>query len=314
MKHVRGVELSKLEEWRLVGDEDDPFVPEPVEGKRKGYRDYKQSRGHTRQDLNLLRKRRAELTKVLNRVPWKFRFYFFVQPVSKSGAKGPSDTRGGYRDKSDNTYFMNMWDDKITEQQARKAFKDYGEPFPKKWKDSINVIHSGISSPQEGNLPPSPWMVIHRLAHPVLGRSMPSRGWGSFYGQAWKDFIETVYMDERWMARYGGLKDQDQALDLMEYNKLVETMFTFRSARLSRIESSIEAIHEIFTDFIYKGGKLGETNPPPRSITKEWGTEHMGTAFGSDKEIELAVRKLKRELKAGFVDDLNKAVGQWYYT
>ena len=302
MRYVESIELSKLAKWKIIGDENDPFVPKPVEGQRRGYRDLPQSRGLTEQDLNLLRKRRAELTKILDRVPWKFRFYFFVQPVSKSGVVGPPDGLG-YKREGDPSYFVTSWQEKLTKKQAQKAFEDYGEPFPKKWKDSINIIHAGTTTPEVDNLPPTPWMIIHRVAHAVLLHStIYARDWHSHYGKAWKDFIDKVYSTD---------VKSDESTDLMHYNKLVETMFTFRSARLDRIQTATEAIHEIFTDFIYKSGKLGRLNLPPKSIKQKG----VGVRTrGSDKEIELAMRKLKKDLVAGFVRDLNKAVGKWYYT
>ena len=289
MKLLESFELAKLEDWQLVGDEDNPFVPKPVRGESPRYRARTQSRGHSEQDLNLLRKRKAELTKVLDRVPWKFRFYFFIQPVLKK-RKG-TRPRLGNRGK---TYFPSELDGILTTAQARKAFKDYGEPFPGDGREAINVIHAGVTFSSKGyaspQVPPTPWMILHRVAHPIVS-----------LGQYWDAF-------GKWLGVVYGLYEPDEDVEyIVEDNKIIERLFNFRSARKRTLLNSTEGIHEIFVDFIFNKGQLNKMNPGYPEKVRDWETWYR-------KESPMRGRvTLREDLEAAVTNDLNRAVGKWYY-
>ena len=294
MNHEERLELSKLVRWNIVGDESDPYVPEKIRGKHKHFRAAKDRKGFSKKDLNIIRKTYPRLQEVLDRSPWKFRLHFFVQPKALDPSKGRIGRRG------DKNFYFGGGQGGLDLAVVRQAFADYGEPFPAKWKDSINVILTGSffnEDPAYRNMPPSPWIVIHNMAHALV------KSYEFAYHYALLGLMKNAY-------------DGGQILttsDLENNKKLIETVFNFRSARMGRLRNFNEGLHEIFTSFVHNGGKLGRLNTPPDTIVQGRYKENELSLSDNTGKVEKALKRFRKDIERGSRRALRKAKGGWYY-
>ena len=296
MRYDARLELSKLAQWNIVGDEDKPYIPKGDKGGKRrpfGPRDRFDNHGFTEEELRLINKTRPKLARILDRSPWNFRLHFFVLPYKKSkfGRK--------------KTYFVED-EREITLLDAKKAFSDYGEPFPENWKDSINIIMTG-SFFNEGtggrNMAPTPWIVMHNMAH-----GLKHQGYFQEYQRAFNFLFQQVYQ--------GYLQQKDRRVsNMVRFSRVVETMFDFKSARQGRLRNFSEAMYEIFTSFMHNGGKLKGLNLPPAAIKTRSRTlylhEDMNGELALDY-IEDRVGEFKWRMEEASRESLNKSVGKWF--
>ena len=302
MKHEERLEHAKLEEWKLIGDEDQLFVQEhDVKPYKKGLpgRRVTQFRGFSRTDLNVLKRTKPKLEKVLNRVPWKFRLYFFLEPTSR------------HRPLRD---LISISEGPITRRTAFKAFDLVNFPVPGKWNDSINVLIQGSFFNQAAagrNMPPTSWVIVHWIGHVVLKAG--SDNLGNAYYLAFHRLLTTIYEGRWWPLspiKDGTLMrfDVPTIRNMVGSSHIIESMFSFRSARERNVRTFFEGVYEIFSHYIHQKGQIGELNPPPETIFGGAAAEFTR----KDAKVEPALERFAKDMETAFERDLGKAVGEWF--
>ena len=308
MEHENRIERAKLEQWNLVGDVDKPYNPYVAgNDKRKPWGRRKAGdRGFSKEELDFLRKTYPRLKKVLDKSHWKFRVHFFILPwpgtVKRTGLQ----------------YFAGHEVKSIPLSEVKKAFQDYHEPYPGDGKDSINVILTGSffnEGPGKRNMAPTPWIVIHNMAH-----ALQSLFYSDFIF-AVRNFVDdTYFLDDEGNRKFDypfpdpAKGHYREFMSIVMDSRILETVFTFASARRGRIRNFGEGMLEIFTSFVHNGGKLGKVNPPPDYLRVEYGGSKYGVRVQRDVQERM---KSHMDYFKGMLEEiadraLDRAVGKWY--
>ena len=297
------IRLAKLDKWQIVGDKpyELPYYSSEMMPDKRGLqkRSVIDARGFTEADMRVLNRARAKITKVLDKVPWKFRLHFFLQPeflAPRGDLHNLVDTEGPIKTK-----------------EAQKMFWAYEEKWDKNWQNSINLIVRGafFNEAESGhNLPPTAWIIAHWIGHSLLkgyeGRRLL---FGEKYEWAFLDLLQNSYFDDD--RNMGSLRPRGSwTYDIGK--KVLEGMFTFRSARRGEIRNFYEGVHEMFALFLQRGGTLGKVGLPPEKVQLR---RKSLTRYDEDDPaaaLRQQVDDFKERVEKGFREDLNNAVGKWF--
>ena len=147
---VATVEKAKLKLWDYLGFEDGVFDSwgdgDPYDGPLSGY---------SKRELKVIQSTNVKLARMLSRSKHDFRVFFLLE-------EDIENEFDDYRE-SGPVPFSNV----------ASILKSMGLAVPRNSSRSVNVILTGLGQAftDKGNLPPTPWIVVHWIAHGVLKTS-----------------------------------------------------------------------------------------------------------------------------------------------
>jgi len=129
--------------------------------------------------------------------------------------------------------------------------------------DAVNIIYTNNKGSER--VPMTGWIMAHRFGHALF------RFNSSYYFREAVGVLER-YLDQ-YMDSYGVRKEaprysEYKSIDTPSSVKILQAICTFRSARENNLRNPMEAIHELFAQYIITGTL--KFNPLPRSI--KWKT------------------------------------------
>ena len=234
--------LARLKSWDFIGTKED-FEPVADDGGDV-------NRGWRQKDLQLLEKRNLDVRKMLSKSPFDFSLYFVLDKEVNAVMRkwGPSEAP-------------------LREEHKRGIREDLsslggGHDLPED-RSAINVVLTGMGNTfgKEDNLPPTPWIVVHWIAHGV----MKTKGGGNFleadrydtYNKAW-EILADAYADAA-----VGVDRRDVKSPFVfvpgwkSYKKemlgFMHRALTFRAARKGLGRDPWELLHDLLAQYIVKG-------------------------------------------------------------
>ena len=312
MRHVRGIELSKLEEWRLLGGWGQEHKDEwdaDVADKDSFYKRPDEEQRFSERSQRVLKNNKAKLEKVLSKSPYSFNLFFLRAGRAEKKRWHLLRDNGG--------------EGQIKNEKALEVLREENTDIDNlSWERSINFIFFGLPVTNR-QLPPTPWIVLHWMAHALTAgadgkiRQGPEDWsnvnqlgiWDLFdaaFNESYK-FTSGMFSDE---VSEGGEVLPESDREEFYRGVLMPAVLTFRSARAKKLTSASEGVMDLFAQYIWNAGKLGLNRPPKNLRTRRtmYGVmefEDNGTAFANFK-------KLRTELKVIFKRVMDNAVGKWY--
>ena len=214
-------ELSKLSTYQIVGEP----LPDANYDKYSIPDDDIRSYGISRPWAKAIQKSEKKLEQILKNLPFDFKFYFLTSP------------RIRYNITDDGAMLK-----RNQLERKHKLFKQVPES-PK----SINVVYTGWGYQKGmGVVPPTPWMILHRMCHGLYVYEFVDHFEVSIL-RAYYDFMTKVYGDSEkpgidykndgWIEFEIGEKNQSQ-------------LFTFKSARDDNISTTHEGLMDLMVQTI----------------------------------------------------------------
>ncbi len=229
-----------------------------------------------------------------------------------------------------NLYFVNSKEaDKFTEvgvvtlDWLKQNLGDevYNAVAPNIDNDAINVVF--INNKGVENMPMTPWIMAHRIAH-ALGRTGGSRKRQiqtydtvsdtifnvtgqimDYYGYTSMPDSEREHMNRRY--GYSNADSKNSRRNELILKHLFTQVCTFRSARKNEIRDWFEVLHELFAQYITTGNI--KFKPAPNKV----GSSHTGVFWlknGAEEDVNDLLGMLSRDLKYLFDDMLGEAVNK----
>lgn len=261
-------EKAKLELWDFIGKPEDEYSDESWTG-------------YSKREMRVLQNTNVKLARMLSRSKIKFRIFFILDPqagvdISKWEGEGP-----------------------VKYSRVSRELKRNKLPVPAKDPSSINVLLSGMgeSFKEKENLPPTPWIIIHWIAHGV----MKKHATGAFMSNDDYNFIKHDFTDTLgyiYTSPYVNRIDDDRILDFMH------SAFQFRSARKRMIRNIYEGMHDLMAEYIIRGDiRVG---PLPDKMGD------LSLLKGEETIVKDTMDNLMSKLKERFDEQLKAAKGRWY--
>ena len=309
MNHEERLELSKLNEWKLLGGWGKEH-PDEYTGKQRF-----PERSH-----NVLLKNKPKLDAVLSKSPYDFNIFFL---------------RRGRKEKR-KWHILSSGDEGFLDGRSALAFmrEENVDVDALRWRKSINFIFLGTGI-DSNNLPPTPWIVLHWMAHALTAGADGTSHDKNEYTDAmstlgmWKEvgaLIEDAYVTDVDNIKNWGFMEREAynvVLDLDDMgadfqphprtsafllNDFFPAVFTFRSARDKKMVTIEEGVQDLFTQFIWNGRKGIEVKSPSKIFMYE--DEFLVKKSGADGVF----RNFKKKMDGIFKRIMDNAVGKWYYT
>ena len=261
--------VAKLGTWRILGEG----------GRAKAWESWR------KRDLALIYENKDKIKKFLSRSQYRFNVYILAGELEgmerNHVEEGPIDLR----------YLRHLL--------SVNGYKERIGDNPK----SINVILRGIGNAvgKQGNIPPTPWIVVHWIAHGVLKSSLTIY---HHLRDALREHILECIFD---------LEDISVRKHLTDPTDLMSRMFTFKSARRGILRNSNEGWHDLMVQFIVEGRirlakDLGEEGLTPPGLFDDKSKKLM-----PDREAyKDSVGEFKREVESIFDKALRRAVGRHF--
>ena len=274
------IEAAKLVGWEILGD------PEGLDEKYEGDLEDNPLFGYSKREFMVLQKTNVKLARMLAKTEHRFRLYFLLD--YDAGFELDDEPEGP-----------------INYSRLVKYLEEAGIDPPEKDSTSINIVMRGLGGAlvEKENLPPTPWIIVHWIAHAVSKDSDGYNRAGHWMYRNLKDTVNDV------IDGVYGTRGLDQSKEFLE------KLFQFRSARKRQVRNFYEALHDAFTEYLTTGDiRVGDMplsikqhplhgEDPPRRPKK-----------GSMDEIYLngVVEDMVDEFKAVFEQRLDSAEGKWY--
>ena len=288
MRRVRTIETATLVEWGLIGTE--PMADSDVEDTFSGFRE---------RELRVLEKTNVKLARMLSRNKTKFRL-FFALDESIAAALDNELEEGPAR-----------------YSEIRRVVAEWGnspDAIPKHDGNAVNVILRGMGDAfdDRDNLPPTPWIVIHWIAHGVLktgatpGRLSDTPAYAAVE-DAIGEAIEMLY--GVWLGPLSGVGGPKSSEMAELATKFIHSVFTFRSARKGILRNFWEGVHEAFTEWLTTG-RIKVRQPPDELKA---GRTHAGIGYDQkDSYVGEVMDDMLKALDKAFENVLADAKGKWY--
>ena len=227
---VPTAERAKLTLWDYIGDPDRSGMPDEFEEDEDGV-----WTGYSKRELRVIQGTNVKLARMLSKSKLKFRIFFVL------------DT-----DAAD--YLSEYSEGCINYSQLKMDLLRYKLNVPKKGADSINVVLRGMGTAfkERENLPPTPWIVIHWIAHGVMKDDNDN---SRYYTEIQNDVNDLLY------AMYG--IEPHKRLGPEYATEFFKHIFTFRSARKRLIRNIPEGAHDAMVEYITRGD-IRYKKPPPK--------------------------------------------------
>lgn len=257
IRHIIQDELAKLAYWDVIGEE---------------YYKGGGRRGFSEKWVNVANKTNIILKRYLSKLDIPVNVYFindrkFIEGISMR--EGP-----------------------ILKSRVMKAADKLGyKDRLKDGKGALNILLLGFGEVEKesGNIPPTPWIVIHWIAHGVM--NFRNDAYGKI-GDMFRDVIEELY-GHRFSFLDAAGKD------------FITGIGTFGAARRKKIRNAWEGVHDIFTQYI-KNGSITFNKPPERLFTS------VGYISLKKSRNKTVMKKLKKDLESFFDYALNQSKGMWF--
>ena len=282
MRRLRTTETATLVEWGLIGTE--PLADNDGEDDTfSGFRE---------RELRVLQRTNVKLARMLSRNKTKFRLFFAIDESVSSALDYDLD------------------EGLVTYGSMQRALTEFGVPahrLPKEDRSAVNVIFRGLGDGfnQRDNLPPTPWIVIHWIAHGVMktGTAADSAASYNAVQDTLTDAISSLYGIYTPRGNEGiNIKD-DAGRDFMH------SAFTFRSARKRMLRSWWEGIHELFAEWLSTGSVRWKT--PAQEIGRKPNKGFL-CCEPRDEYIGEIMDDMVKKLGRAFENVLADAKGSWY--
>ena len=246
--------IAKLKTWELLDERH--FFPAD---RRSGI-------GWRLKDLNLIQKGKSKLEKLLSKSPMNFNIYFLLTPLERGDLpenKTESPLKWG----------------KINKVLRRAGLDD---DIPKD-NSAVNIVLTGLGEEVgfADNLPPTPWIITHWIAHGVMKGDSDVLGVPDYEDNTgfirhlnglvidyvmdmaknpWDEDDEPEEYDEWEERKNSGELYYYEAGDDASDGQATETAFnfqkaafTFRSARTGKLRNGYEGWYELMAQYIIEG-------------------------------------------------------------
>ena len=261
--------LSRLSYWDLIGERHDP-----AENNYVGWR---------KKDIDLLQKRNLELKKLLSRSYYDFNLYVILDPVvgKYMQQRLPREEAVGFGE---------------VESVLRYHYPERDDVGVEPDEGGISVVLTGDGADvgKQGIMAPTPWIVVHWIAHGVLKSDPNDRGrWYEKLHDAFADMASAFSHQLRQPQPIGSYAD-------IKMKSLMEEMFVFRSARRKKLRDVPEGWHELMAHYIVANKVVVNKKLPIAFATTnkaQW-----------KKESKKFAKKAERILDSA----LDFARGQWF--
>ena len=237
---------AKLKSWDVLGNKAiDDINPQ-----------YYLDGGWRQKDLDVLYKDNLRLKRYLDKSKIPFNLYFTA-----------------YKDEAQIRRIEKFEEGPVKYKYAKIVIPD----LPAKDDSAINIILRGMGNlvGKEGNLPPTPWIAVHWIAHGI----MKSRGLDNkIYGKLEDVLVDMVDLDDSGYIH----KREQSKIDFMH------DVFTFRAARKDKIRNMYEGWHDLMAQYIITGKiKLNNRQAEIWGTDVEQFTQHVEHVF--KKAIKKAI-------------------------
>ena len=215
--------MAKLNQWEFVDNRD---------GGSSGWRPA---------DLKLIIDKKPVLEKLLSKSPVNFNLYFVMY----------SDLLPG------NQEGLVVKEKKLFRTLPKRLRKQLEHSR----QNAVTVFIDGLGNAVgiNGNLPPTPWIITHSIAHVIL-KVLRTDSRYHYY------LLLEKALAKIFLAMYGlSAISTPNPNDNEHIRKFMEDAFTFRSARSRRIRDDYEGWHELLTQYIITGKVRTNKKLPKRA-------------------------------------------------
>ena len=261
--------VAKLKSWNMV--DKDRFVP--VERLEHDYGS--RPSGWRSSDLALMEKRNVDLRKLLSKSRVDFNVYILADPeIGKD--------------------FESLGEGRIERKVVNNIYRMYGRKTLPDDKKAINVVLTGLGSYAEtdGNLPPTPWIMVHWLAHAVL----KAKGDLPYYTDLEEAVVDHVFAEDY----EGGYRSVTQEHDVLDF---LHQAAATKAARTGKLRNAAEGWHELMAHYLVSG--------KVRTNRKLNAKGHENMNITSDRWSRNR-DKFNKQVKVLFDDALKSSVGKWF--
>ena len=312
MRHEERLEQAKLREWKLLGGwgEEHPdeyrMNHEPVKTEKQLF---------PKRSEFVLRKNKPKLEKILSKVPYDFNLFFL-----RSGRIKVDDWQLDWEGK--------MREGLVPRETALRYLANENiDVDALNWRKSINFFFLGTGV-NFRNLPPTPWIVLHWMAHALTAGYEGRRGsknsdyyyihrLGIWHMLA--QLIKNAYRPVNLTAQEI-LPEiiSDASTDPFNFNLQIKRwmpfIFTFRSARDRKLVSGSEGVQDLFVQYMWNGKKGIVLNRPETIEYKHQGRYPVVFARRGKVTAQKAFARFKRQVETRFREILDQSIGGWFLT